>query len=90
MDAHKLRLYFDYKSPYSYLIKDEAYKIEREFNVEIEWLPFDLNIYTLRSEDVELNIMKTKYVYQDVRRFANERNPPLIIKGPEVQIDNSD
>jgi 2-hydroxychromene-2-carboxylate isomerase len=39
-----VKLYFDYKSPYSYLAKDLVYTLEEECDVEVEWLPYLLDI----------------------------------------------
>ena len=36
--------YTDYKSPYAYLAKDLAYEFERDFGVQIDWLPYVLDI----------------------------------------------
>jgi len=44
MDTKPLKLYFDYKSPIVYLAKDEAYQLEADYQVQIEWLPYVVNI----------------------------------------------
>ncbi len=44
MQARTFKLYIDYKSPYAYLAKDPAYQLERDTGVEIEWLPYILDI----------------------------------------------
>ena len=42
MDPKPIKLYFDYKSPFAYLAKDEAYQLEEDYHVQIEWLPYVL------------------------------------------------
>ncbi len=37
-------VYSDYKSPYAFLAKDLIYRLEEEFAVRIEWLPYTLDI----------------------------------------------
>ena len=43
-DRHTVTAYIDYKSPYAYLAKDLAYQLERDFGVEVDWLPYVLDI----------------------------------------------
>src|SRR5581483_7905812 len=42
MAAPTLKLYIDYKSPYAYLAKDPAYRLETETGAAIDWLPYVL------------------------------------------------
>ena len=44
MEPKPIKLYFDYKSPFAYLAKDEAYRLEEDYQVQIEWLPYILDI----------------------------------------------
>ena len=44
MAQRMIRLYSDYKSPYAYLAKDLAYDLERETGVQLDWLPYTLDI----------------------------------------------
>ena len=44
METKPIKLYFDYKSPFAYLAKDEAYQLEDDYPVQIEWLPYVVNI----------------------------------------------
>jgi len=44
MPAQTPKLYIDYKSPYAYLAKDPAYRLERDVGIEIDWLPYILDI----------------------------------------------
>ena len=40
----RVTIYTDYKSPYAYLAKDLAYELERDRQVQLEWLPYVLDI----------------------------------------------
>ena len=37
-------LYTDYKSPYAYVAKDLAYELARQFPIELDVLPYTLDI----------------------------------------------
>ena len=39
-----LTLYVDSRSPYSFLAKDEAFALARDFAVDIVWRPFRIDI----------------------------------------------
>jgi 2-hydroxychromene-2-carboxylate isomerase len=74
--------YFDVRSPYSYLAWNPVLGLPNEFAVTVEAMP-----YTIALEDAfgtpetrsAREVRKVKYMYMDVRRFANERG--LIIRG---------
>jgi len=95
-----LKLYIDYKSPYAYLAKDPACALERETGVEIDWLPYILDIpaylgsATVDSEgrvvEQDRNAhqwRRVKYSYMDVRREANR--VCLTIRGTQKIWDSS-
>lgn len=90
MEPTPIKLYFDYKSPFAYLAKDEAYKLEDEYNVRIEWLPYVLDIPEALG-DVQTRTQqqwrKIRYLYMDARRWANKRG--VTIKGPQKIFDSS-
>ena len=86
MPAKTLTLYIDYKSPYAYLAKEPAYRLERETGVAIDWLPYILDIPAYLGSakvDAEGRVLeqdrnahqwrRVKYSYMDVRREANRR-----------------
>ncbi len=82
--------YTDYKSPYAYLAKDPTYELAEELGVTLEWRPFVLDIpAAFGSVDVrtEAQWRKVKYLYQDVRRFANKRG--LRVLGPQKVFDST-
>lgn len=90
MELKPIKLYFDYKSPFAYLAKDEAYQLENNYNVKIVWLPYVLNIpealgdMTTRTQQ---QWRKIRYSYMDARRWANKKG--LTIKGPQKIFDSS-
>ena len=82
--------YTDYKSPYAYLAKDPTYELADELGVTVDWRPFILDIPSaFGSLDVrtEAQWRKVKYLYQDVRRFANKRG--LRVLGPKKVFDST-
>jgi 2-hydroxychromene-2-carboxylate isomerase len=87
--SHKIELWIDLRSPYSYLAKDPAYALEKEFGVELSLRPFTLDIvgaYNVNDpKAAERGMRRIKYLYADVRRFANQRG--MIIFGPKKIFD---
>ena len=94
MQRPSLTLYIDYKSPYAYLAKDAAYRLERETGVEIDWLPYILDIPAYLGSarvDAEGRVLeqnrnahqwrRVRYSYMDVRREANRVG--LTIRGTQ-------
>ena len=89
-----LACYTDYKSPYAYLAKDLTYQLERDFKIEVDWLPYVLDIPSYlgsarlneRGEVVEESRnahqwRRVRYSYMDCRRQAAKRG--LIIRGTQ-------
>lgn len=100
MPTRTVRLYIDYKSPYAYLAKDPAYALARDTGVEIDWLPYVLDIPAyLGSAKVDgagkvleenrnaHQWRRVKYSYMDVRREANRVG--LTIRGTQKIWDSS-
>jgi 2-hydroxychromene-2-carboxylate isomerase len=100
MPVRTLTLYIDYKSPYAYLAKDPAYRLAEETGVEIDWLPYVLDIPAyLGSAKVAADgrvleqnrnahqWRRVKYSYMDVRREANRVG--LTIRGTRKIWDSS-
>ena len=94
MTARTIRLYIDYKSPYAYLAKEPAYALARDTGVEIDWLPYVLDIPAYLGSakvDGEGRVLeqnrnahqwrRVKYSYMDVRREANRVG--LTIRGTQ-------
>ena len=74
MPALRITHYTDYKSPYAYIAKAGAYRLEEEFDVELDWLPYTLDIpsYLGSVENRDPHQWRrVRYSYMDARRFAN-------------------
>jgi 2-hydroxychromene-2-carboxylate isomerase len=100
MARRTIRLFTDYKSPYAYLAKEPAYAFERETGVQIEWLPYTLDIPAYLGSakvDARGSVLeetrnahqwrRVKYSYMDCRREANRSG--LTIRGPQKIFDSS-
>jgi 2-hydroxychromene-2-carboxylate isomerase len=76
-------LYIDYRSPYSYLAKDEAYQLEQDFNIKLEWFPFYTDLTGAYggqpAQRPAREVMKVKYLYMDCRRLAKRKG--ITIRG---------
>ncbi|MBI2739699.1 MAG: DsbA family protein [Rhodospirillales bacterium] len=87
----KVDLWLDLRSPYSFLAKDPAYELEREFEAELQLRPFGLDIMgTVDLNDPEAvarGMRRIKYLYADARRFANPRGITLL--GPKKIFDQT-
>lgn len=81
MTREIIKMYSDYKSPYAWLAFDPAFELERKYNVQIKWRPFQLRIKGSGQRSV-YSEYKVKYSYMDARRTANERGDKKIIRGP--------
>lgn len=92
--------YFDYKSPYAYLAQEETFRLQEEFDVQVDFVPYTLDIPSfLGSAEVDdagrvvsearnsHQWRRVKYSYMDCRREANRRG--LIIRGPRHIFDSS-
>ncbi|WP_262049143.1 DsbA family protein [Bradyrhizobium sp. Bra78] len=79
----KVTLYVDYRSPFSYLVKEEAYALARDFDVTLLWQPFTIDLQGAYGGEVEERTdrdwRKVRYAYMDARRLAARRN--WIIRG---------
>jgi len=100
MAQRAIKLYSDYKSPYAYLAKNLAYDLERETGVQIDWLPYTLDIPSYLGSaklDAQGKVSeesrnahqwrRVKYSYMECRREANRQG--LVIRGPQKIFDSS-
>lgn len=78
-----ISLYIDYRSPFSYLVKEDAYALARDFDVRLSWLPFAIDLEGAYGgtveERTERDWRKVRYSYMDARRIGARRN--LIVRG---------
>ena len=93
-------VYIDYKSPYAYLAKDLAYKLEHELAARLRWLPYVLDIPSFLGSarvDTDGHVLeesrnahqwrRVRYSYMDCRRQARKRG--LVIRGPQKIWDST-
>ncbi|MGH7915431.1 MAG: 2-hydroxychromene-2-carboxylate isomerase [Candidatus Binataceae bacterium] len=89
-DAETIKLYYDFKSPFTYLAMDPAYQLEETHRVRLRFIPLELAVREAYGGDLEQRAQrdwdKVRYLYTDVRRFANERR--IIIRGPQKIFDS--
>jgi len=85
-----VKLYYDYKSPFTYLAMAPAYALEESYRIQFRFLPFELDVRGSFGGDLvqrdERNWRKVRYLYLDARRYANARG--LIIRGPQKIFDS--
>jgi 2-hydroxychromene-2-carboxylate isomerase len=79
----KVALYVDYRSPFSYLVKEDAYALAHDFDLDLAWLPFTTDLEGAYGGTVEQRTerdwRKVRHSYMDARRMGARRN--LIIRG---------
>lgn len=76
-------LWSDYVSPYAFVAKAGAYALEADYEIELEWRPYTLDIasYMGSVDDRDPHHWRrVRYSYMDARRFANKQG--LTLKGP--------
>jgi 2-hydroxychromene-2-carboxylate isomerase len=82
-------LYIDYRSPFAYLARAEAFALERDFDARLDWLPFAIDLQGAYGGEVrersERDWRKVRYLYMDARRIANRQG--LIVRGPKKIFD---
>lgn len=75
--ATTVTLYVDYRSPFSYLVKDEAYALARDLGVKLALRPYSIDLQGAYGgapeERTERDWRKVRYLYMDARRLANRR-----------------
>src|SRR6201993_2600878 len=76
----EVKVYSDFKSPYSYLAFDPAFALETKYRIRLKWKPFQLRLKG-KGERSQYSEYKVKYSYMDARRWANMRGG-LMIRGP--------
>jgi len=78
--SEEVKLYFDYKSPFTYLAKDPAHALPERFAVTVRWIPFQLRIKGKGERSISSE-WKARYSYLDARRTAN-RHGGFRVMGP--------
>jgi 2-hydroxychromene-2-carboxylate isomerase len=89
-DNEKLKFYYDFKSPFTYLALAPALALERSHRVSLRFIPRDFEPRIAYGGELEErqphDWNKVRYLYADARRFANERG--IIIRGPQKLFDS--
>src|SRR5271165_6961991 len=85
-----IKLYYDYKSPFTYLAMHPAYALMESHRIRLHYIPHELNIRGAFGGDLderpEREWRKVRYLYLDARRYANARG--MIIRGPQKIFDS--
>ncbi len=85
-----IKLYYDYKSPFTFLAMHPAYALMESHRVRLHYIPHELNIRGAFGGDLderpEREWRKVRYLYLDARRYANARG--MIIRGPQKIFDS--
>ena len=77
-------LWIDYVSPYAFVAKAGAYALEADYEVELLWRPYTLDVASFMGAVEERDPhhwRRVRYAYMDARRFANKQG--LTLKGPK-------
>lgn len=86
----EIPVYIDFKSPYAFLAVKPIRGLAIEFDVEIDWRPYNLSIDRFLGEVETRNEhqwRRVKYSYMDARRLANQRG--MTILGPRKLYDST-
>ena len=83
----ELKLYYDYKSPCTYLAAEPAFALPERFAVRLRWIPFLLRIKGPGQRSIYSD-WKARYSYLDARRAANHRGG-FKIMGPKKIYDSA-
>ncbi len=79
MPAATLTFYFDVRSPYAYLAREEVLALDKAFALSVEPRPYPLELESFGKQPSPRDMRKLKYLYMDARRFANDRG--LVVRG---------
>ena len=86
----KLKFYYDFKSPFSYLALAPTLALEETHRVRIRFMAYPVDLKSAYGGELEqrteLHWAKVRYLYADARRFANDRG--LVIRGPQKLFDS--
>lgn len=83
-DRAKVVLWSDYVSPYAFVAKAWAYELEADYEIDLEWRPYTLDIASFQGSVEHRDPhhwRRVRYAYMDARRFANKQG--LTLMGPK-------
>jgi len=94
MNNNTISIYIDFKSPYAYLAIKPSKQFAKDLKLEINWLPYVLDIpeylgsakvdnkgKVLESNRNDHQWRRVRYSYMDCRRYANLRK--MTVLGPQ-------
>ncbi len=90
MKPQKVHVYFDFKSPYSFIAMDAYFSLQKKIPIELVWHPISLPLdvmeknYGQVSKRSSVQLNKVKYLYRDCRR----QRPDLMIRPPIRYFDS--
>jgi 2-hydroxychromene-2-carboxylate isomerase len=84
-----IEVFYSFQSPYSYLALESIYEIESKYDVELLWQPFSAKASGQQMTPSPIVPDKLSYLFEDTKRFAGERNIPLVFPEgwPENEFD---
>lgn len=76
--------YFDFISPYSYLVATRIAEFSKQYNVEFNWVPVNLPKLIKYSGNTPPSTIKNKALYslRDLKRWADHLNVPFKLIRP--------
>lgn len=80
----KVILWTDYVSPYAFVAKAWACQLEADYEIDLEWRPYTLDIASFQGSVEQRDPhhwRRVRYAYMDARRFANKQG--LVLMGPK-------
>jgi len=83
-DRAKVILWSDYVSPYAFVAKAGAYALEDDYEIDLDWRPYTLDIASFQGSVEQRDPhhwRRVRYAYMDARRFANKQG--LTLMGPK-------
>lgn len=81
--APSVVLWSDYVSPYAYVAKAWAYALAADYEIDLLWRPYTLDIASFQGSVEGRDAhhwRRVRYAYMDARRWANKQG--LILRGP--------
>jgi len=86
----EIPVYIDFKSPYAYLAVKPLRAMALEYDLSVDWRPYNLPIGDYLGELETRNDhqwRRVRYSYMDVRRLANQRG--VTVLGPRKLFDST-
>ncbi|HLG45287.1 MAG TPA: DsbA family protein [Reyranella sp.] len=80
----EVTLWSDYVSPYAFVAKAGAYELERDYDIDLQWRPYTLDVANFMGKVDQRDPhhwRRVRYSYMDARRFANKQG--LTLMGPK-------